>query len=282
MVVNDVRPGAADSVAAEIRDAGGEAVAVTASVAEPEGATEIIDTCIDSFGRLDALVNNAAILRRHLVQETPIEDWDDVLAVHLRGTFLCSRAAIPHLMKVPAGRIINTASTAALASIPGTTAYAAAKAGIIALSSLLAKELVFYRITVNVVEPLGGGASESRLGSNPMSELTQRVRLAHGWWFPPTAAAAPRPPDPPIPTPVGSLVAYLASEEAGYVNGQIIGVTDTSLRLWSSYAVTGTLFFESGLTPELLKERFPNTLGQGLSNPVPELPQLPQSISQVP
>src|SRR5260370_3495783 len=78
VVVNDVREGAAESVAAEIREAGGEALAVTASVAEPDGASEIVETCIDGFGRLDILVNNAAILRRHLVHETPIEDWDDV------------------------------------------------------------------------------------------------------------------------------------------------------------------------------------------------------------
>ncbi len=277
VIVNDVRHGAAEAVATEIRHAGGEAVGVTASVAEPEGARRIVDSCMEAFGRVDVLVNNAAILRRHLVQETPIDDWDAVLAVHLRGTFLCCRAAIPHLMNAPAGRIINTASTAALTAIPGTTAYAAAKAGIITLSSLLAKELAFYNITVNVVEPLGGGASDSLLGSNPMSELTQRVRLAYGWWFPPTSADAPRAPERPIPTPVGSLVAFLASEDAAYINGQIIGVTDNSLRLWSSYAVNQTAFFEGDLTPAVLKERFPRTLGQSLSNSVPELPELPQS-----
>jgi NAD(P)-dependent dehydrogenase (short-subunit alcohol dehydrogenase family) len=275
VVVNDVRDGVAEAVAAEIRDSGGEAVAVTASVAEEEGAREIVDTCINAFGRLDVLVNNAAILRRHLVQETPIEDWDAVLAVHLRGTFLCCRAAIPHLIEAPAGRIINTASTAALAVIPGTTAYAVAKSGIITLSALLAKELVFDNITVNVVEPLGGGGAWSLLGSDPMSEQTQRVRLAYGWWYPPKPANAPRPPDSTIPTPVGSLMAYLASEHADYINGQIIGVTDTSVRLWSSYAVAQTLFFEPGVTPTELQERFPKTLGLNLSNPIPDLPELP-------
>jgi len=277
VVVNDVRDGAADAVVAEIRDARGEAVAVTASVAEVDGAAAIVAAAVDAFGRVDVLVNNAAILRLHLVQEMPVEDWDDVIAVVLRGTFLCCRAAIPYLIESGAGRIVNTSSTAGLAAIPGTSAYGAAKAGIVSLSALLAKELAFYNVTVNVVEPLGGGGGGgSLLASNPMSELTQRVRLAYGWWFPPVPADAPPPPDGPLPSPLGSLIAFLASDEAGYVNGQLIGITESSIRLWSGYEVARTMFFEAGLTPEVLEERFRSTLGEGLANPIPELPDLPR------
>jgi 3-oxoacyl-[acyl-carrier protein] reductase len=273
VVVNDVREGTAEAVAEEIQATGGEAVAVHASVADADDAQRIVETCVESFGRLDILVNNAGVLRRHLVQETPVDDWDRTIAVNLRGTFLCSHAAIPHLMTSGAGRIINMTSTAALAAIPGTTSYAASKGGITVLTALLAKELVFHAITVNAVEPLGGLGASS-MGADPMSVMTQRVRLAHGWAYPPRPADAPPLPDMPIPSPVGALIAYLASDEASYVNGQIIGVTETSLRLWSAYEVRRELFFDGEVTPERLQERFGATIGRDLANPIPDLPEL--------
>jgi NAD(P)-dependent dehydrogenase (short-subunit alcohol dehydrogenase family) len=273
VVVNDVREGTAEAVAEEIQATGGEAIAVQGSVADADDAHRVVETCVESFGRLDILVNNAGVLRRHLVQETPVDDWDRTIAVNLRGTFLCSHAAIAHLMKSGAGRIINMTSTAALAAIPGTTAYAASKGGITALTALLAKELVFHGITVNAVEPLGGLGASS-MGADPMSVMTQRVRLAHGWAYPPRPADAPPLPDVPIPNPVGALIAYLASDEASYVNGQIIGVTETSLRLWSAYEVRRELFFDGEVTPERLQERFGATIGRDLANPIPELPEL--------
>jgi 3-oxoacyl-[acyl-carrier protein] reductase len=273
VVVNDVRAGAAEAVAEEIQAAGGEAVAVHGSVAEADDARRIIETCMESFGRLDVLVNNAGVLRRHLVQETPLEDWDRTMAVNLRGTFLCSQAAIPHLMQSGAGRIVNMTSTAGLAAIPGTTAYAASKGGIVVLTALLAKELVFHAITVNAVEPIGGLGASS-MGADPMSVMTQRVRLAHGWAYPPRPADAPPPPDTPIPNPVGALIAYLASDDASYVNGQIIGVMDTSLRLWSTYEVRREVFFDGEVTPQRLQERFRATIGRDLTNPIPDLPEL--------
>jgi NAD(P)-dependent dehydrogenase (short-subunit alcohol dehydrogenase family) len=274
VVVNDVRDGAAEAVAKEIQSAGGEAVAVHGSVADVDDAQRLIETCVESFGRLDVLVNNAGVLRRHLVQETPVEDWDRTIAINLRGTFLCSRAAMPHLMKSGAGRIVNMTSTAGLAAIPGTTAYAASKGGIAVLTALLAKELVFHAITVNAVEPLGGLGASS-MGADPMSDMTQRVRLAHGWAYPPRPADAPPPPDVPIPNPVGALIAYLASDDASYVNGQIIGVMDTSLRLWSAYEVRREVFFDGGVTPQRLQERFRATIGRDMANPIPDLPELP-------
>jgi 3-oxoacyl-[acyl-carrier protein] reductase len=276
VVVNDIREEAAETVAAEIRGEGGEAVAVTASVADVDGADRIVGTCFETFGRVDILVNNAAILRRHLLHETPVEDWDAMIGVILRGAFLCSRAAIPHMIEARAGRIVNMVSTAALLPVAGTTAYAAAKGGIAVLTALLAKELVFHNITVNAVELMGGGGGGSLLGDDPMSEMTQRVRLAHGW-APPAPADAPPAPGPAsaLPTPLGSMIAYLASDDASYINGQVIGVAEKSYRLWSYFQVEKTMYFEPGMTPEVLKERFPTTLGQGMSNPAPELPELP-------
>lgn len=275
VVVNDIREGAAEAVAQEIRDEGGEAVAVTASVAEVDGAKSIVDACLDSFGRVDILVNNAAILRRHLIQETPVEDWDAVIAVHLRGNFLMSRTVIPHMIEARSGRIINMTSTAALQGICGTNAYAAAKGGITVLTAMLAKELVFYNITVNALELMGGGGGGSMIGGDPMSEMTQRVRLAHGWWYPPMPAGAAPPPDDPVPTPLGTMISFLASDDASYVNGQIMGVSQNAYRLWNYFQVDKTMEFEDGLTPAQLRDRFPQALGLGMSNPIPELPELP-------
>ncbi len=275
VVVNDVRGDAAESVAREICEEGGEAIAVAASVAEVEGAAKIIDTCIRTFGRLDILVNNAAILRRSLIHETPVEDWDAVIGVHLRGNFLCSRAAIPHMIEARGGRIINMTSTAALQGVCGTNAYAAAKGGITVLTSMLAKELVFYNITVNCLELMGGGGGGSMIGGDPMSEMTQRVRLAHGWWYPPQPANGPPPPDDPIPTPLGTMVSYLASDDAHYINGQILGVSQNAYRLWSYFDVEKTMQFEDGITPASLRDLFPRTLGEAMANPIPKLPDLP-------
>lgn len=164
VVVNDVGGGrdgsgagesAADAVVAEIKAAGGEAVASHATVSTPEGAQSIVDVAVETYGRLDGLINNAGILRdRTLLKVTP-DDWDAVVAVHLRGTFLCTQAAARQLIKQgEGGRIVNTTSVSGMMGNFGQSNYAAAKAGIYGLTRTSGIELQKHRITVNALAPI--------------------------------------------------------------------------------------------------------------------------------
>jgi NAD(P)-dependent dehydrogenase (short-subunit alcohol dehydrogenase family)/putative sterol carrier protein len=145
----------AESVAAEIRSSGGNAVANTNSVSESDGAEAIIQTAIKAFGRLDVLVNNAGILRDKTILKMTDEQWDIVQAVHLRGTFLCLRAACHCFVEQGSGgAIINTSSTSGLLGNFGQANYGAAKAGIAGLTRTAALEMAKHGIRVNVVVPV--------------------------------------------------------------------------------------------------------------------------------
>ncbi|AKT41656.1 SDR family NAD(P)-dependent oxidoreductase [Chondromyces crocatus] len=164
VVVNDVGGardgvGADDAMArqvvAEIEAAGGKAVANFDSVATVEGAARIVQTAVDAFGRVDVLVNNAGILRDKTLLKTDEANWDSVIAVHLKGTFLCTQAAARQMVSQGnGGRIVNTTSVSGMLGNFGQSNYAAAKAGIYGLTRTAAIELQKQRITVNAVAPI--------------------------------------------------------------------------------------------------------------------------------
>lgn len=149
----------AEAVVAEIRDLGGEAVSNFNNVADTDGAHGLIDTALASFGRLDVLVNNAGIIRDRMLVNMTEDLWDDVIAVHLRGTFLPSRCAAAHWRELAkAGspvdaRIINTTSTSGIFGNIGQSNYGSAKAGIAAFTVIAAQELGRYGVTVNAISP---------------------------------------------------------------------------------------------------------------------------------
>jgi NAD(P)-dependent dehydrogenase (short-subunit alcohol dehydrogenase family) len=163
VVVNDVggsRAGeggehaAADAVVAEIRAAGGEAVASYDSVSTRDGARALVATAVQAFGSIDALVNNAGILRDKTLLKLEPADWDAVLDVHLKGTFLCMQAAAERMKEQGGGRIVNTTSVSGLLGNFGQANYAAAKAGIYGLTRTGSIELQRYGISVNAVAPI--------------------------------------------------------------------------------------------------------------------------------
>jgi NAD(P)-dependent dehydrogenase (short-subunit alcohol dehydrogenase family) len=164
VVVNDVggaRDGSgsgasmADEVVAEIRAAGGAAEASYASVASAEGAASIVETAVKAFGRVDVLVNNAGILRDKSLLKMDEAMWDAVIAVHLKGTFLCTQAAARQMIaQGEGGRIVNTTSVSGMLGNFGQTNYAAAKAGIYGVTRTTAIELQKHRITVNAIAPI--------------------------------------------------------------------------------------------------------------------------------
>lgn len=145
----------ADTVAAEIKAAGGVAVAHHGSVATAEGAQSLVSAAVDTFGRLDALINNAGILRDKSFLKMEEDMWDVVVAVHLKGSFLCSQAAAKQMVaQGGGGRIVNTTSVSGMLGNFGQSNYAAAKAGIYGLTRTMSIELQKHRITVNAIAPI--------------------------------------------------------------------------------------------------------------------------------
>ncbi|MGH8787115.1 MAG: SDR family oxidoreductase [Cupriavidus necator] len=207
--------GPAQEVVAEIRAAGGEAIANFDDVADWAGAERMIRAAIDTFGGLDVLVNNAGILRDRTLVNMTEEDWDSVIRVHMRGTFAPSRHAAAYWREESkagrqrAARLINTSSSSGLYCNAGQSNYGAAKAGIAAMSVIAARELDRYGVTVNAIYPTA------------MSRLTEDIFAKRRAEF--TAGAAPGF-DPLDAGNVAPLVAWLGSVESGDVTGRVFGV----------------------------------------------------------
>jgi NAD(P)-dependent dehydrogenase (short-subunit alcohol dehydrogenase family) len=144
----------AERVAAEIRGAGGQAVADTHSVGAPESAKRVIQTAIDAWGRIDILVNNAGILRDKTLAKMDMHDFDHVVRVHLGGSAYCTHAALAHMQAAGYGRIVFTTSSAGLYGNFGQANYAAAKMGLVGLMNALRQEIGKYDIRVNTVAPV--------------------------------------------------------------------------------------------------------------------------------
>lgn len=153
VVVADIDGERAVAVAAELEASGADAVPVTVDVSQAEQVDAMIETAVDRFGRLDVHVNNAGRAARGFVSEMADEAWDSVIGVNLRGTFLCSRAVLRHMIPQRSGRIVNTASGLGLRVSPGGAVYGASKAAIINFTKSLAQEVARYGITVNAIAP---------------------------------------------------------------------------------------------------------------------------------
>ncbi len=201
---------AAQELADELRaEFGVETCAVRANVAIAEEAKELIDAAHSAFGRIDVLVNNAGITRDGLLVRMKEDDFDAVISTNLKGAFNCSKAAASYMMKQRYGRIVSMGSIVGLGGNAGQANYAASKAGLVGLMKSLAKELAPRNITANVVAP---GFIETAM-TGVLSEKQQ-------------AAILERIPSKRFGQPenVAALVSFLASEQAGYVTGQVIGV----------------------------------------------------------
>src|SRR5579859_523090 len=210
--------GPAGAVAEEIGAAGGEAVANGADVSDHAAAEALIASAIERFGRLDVLVNVAGILRDRMVFNMTEQEWDDVIRVHLRGTFNTTKFAAAHWRSLrDAGaqnRIINFTSVSGLHGAPGQPNYAAAKMGIVGLTYSSARSLAKYGVTVNAISP---GAATRMTDSIPTDR--RRVRPDADEWSPDNVAP---------------IVAYLASERSGWITGRIIHSSGYEVSLYSN------------------------------------------------
>ncbi|MER2105535.1 MAG: 3-oxoacyl-[acyl-carrier-protein] reductase [Solibacillus sp.] len=199
----------AEEVVQEIKQIGGEAIAVQANVADADSVQALMKTAIDTFGSLDILVNNAGITRDNLLMRMKEEEWDDVLNTNLKGVFLCTKAVTRQMMKQRAGRIINISSIVGVAGNAGQANYVAAKAGVIGLTKTCAQELASRNILVNAIAPgfittemtdaLPEELKEAMLKQIPLARLGQ-------------------------PEDIAKAVAFFASDAANYITGQTLQI----------------------------------------------------------
>jgi 3-oxoacyl-[acyl-carrier protein] reductase len=197
------------SLVAEICAAGGEACAVKMDVANAEQVKAGFKRVLEKFGRLDILVNNAAITRDGLALRMKQDDWDSVILTNLTGAHLCTQQALATMMRARAGRIINIASIVAEMGNAGQANYVAAKAGLIGLTKAIAIEIASRNITVNAVAP---GFIET-----PMTEvLPDKVKEELKTRIPLGRMGTPR--------EIASAIVFLASDEAGYITGHVLNV----------------------------------------------------------
>jgi 3-oxoacyl-[acyl-carrier protein] reductase len=176
-VVADIDSDRARAVVAELEEAGAEGLSATVDVSHSEQVDALIKAAVDRFGRLDILINNAGRAARGFVSEMADEAWDSVIGVNLRGTFLCSRAALQQMIPQRSGRIISTASGLGFRGSPGGAVYGASKAAIINFTKSLAQEVARYGITVNAIAP---GVTDTPLWRGFRSEADIEEALESG------------------------------------------------------------------------------------------------------
>jgi len=252
--------GPAQAVADEITAAGGEAVANTDDISSWAGAERLIRQAVDTFGGLDVVVNNAGILRDRMIVTMTEQDWDAVIAVHLKGTFaVLHHAAAYWRQRSKEGhandaRVINTTSSSGLFCNPGQGNYGAAKAGIASLTIIAAKELNRYGVTVNAIAPTA------------LTRLTEDVPMMRD------AAAATE----LGPEAISPLVVWLGSAESRPVTGRVFGVWGNAITVLEGWVNGPSVSRDSqwdpaaltAVVPDLVAKAAPNADGLGTRKPV--------------
>lgn len=244
VVVNDVAADAAEETARLVREAGGRAAVVVAPVGPAETAEQLVATAVSEFGRLDAMIANAGVLRDRVSWKMTDDDFDLVIETHLRGSFTCARAAAVHFRETgEGGRIILIGSPAGQFGSFGQTNYSAAKAGLVAMARTLSLELARAEVTVNAVIPTA------------MTEMTGTMPIYADAW----AKFQAGEPLPRVirqehalgsPDDVAPLVVWLASERSAGVTGQAIGLGGDRLTLYAHPAVLETRDADGGWTAD--------------------------------
>jgi 3-oxoacyl-[acyl-carrier protein] reductase len=198
-----------DAAGRELAGRGGEALGLVAEVSQPGDVQRAVQGAHERFGRIDLLVNNAGVTRDGLLIRMKDADWDEVMAVNLRGAFQATRAAARVMARQKGGRIVNIASTAGVVGTAGQANYAAAKAGLIGLTKSAARELAHWGILVNAVAP---GLIETDMTAG----LSDDVRASYVGQVPLRRSGTAR--------EVAEVVRFLASDGASYITGQVIHV----------------------------------------------------------
>jgi NAD(P)-dependent dehydrogenase (short-subunit alcohol dehydrogenase family) len=254
----------ADQVVQEITDAGGSAVACHGSVATMEGGEAAVQTAIDAFGKLDAVVTCHGILRDRMVFNMSEQEWDDVIAVHLKGTFAVVKSACILFRQQRSGRVITFSSTSGLYGNSGQANYGAAKDGIAGFTRVVARDMGRYGVTANAISP---SASTRMIVSVPGEARNLRSqRGISGGGGDATEAVRGEPED------LAPFTVWLASDQSAHVNGHGFHVTGGLVSLLNEPEAVKTIHTEGRWTVEELIRVFPATIGIELPNPAPAPP----------
>ncbi|HEY2254081.1 MAG TPA: SDR family NAD(P)-dependent oxidoreductase [Variovorax sp.] len=246
VVVNDIgaavdgaghNAGPAQQVVEEIHALGGEAVPNSDSVADAASAARMVQCAVENFGRIDAVVNNAGILRDRFFHKMSVDEWDAVIKVHLYGCYFVSRAAAPFFKEQGSGAFVHMTSTSGLIGNFGQANYAAAKLGITALSKSIALDMLKFKVRSNCIAPF---AWSRMIGANPTDTEEQRARVAKIQQM--------------TPAKIAPLAVYLASDAAAEVNGQIFSVRNNEISLISQPRPLRSVHRAEGWTPQSIAE----------------------------
>lgn len=242
VVVNDIGTsttgeghddGPAQKVVNEIKAAGGEAVANTDSVSDANAAAKIVQCALDSFGKLDGIVNNAGILRDRFFHKMSVDEWDAVIKVHLYGSYYVARAAANHFKEQESGAMVHMTSTSGLIGNFGQANYSAAKLGIVALSKSIALDMGKFHVRSNCISPF---AWSRMIGSIPTDTPEQQARVDKLKQM--------------TPNKIAPLAVYLLSEQARDVNAQVFAVRNNEIFLMSQPRPLRSVHQGEGWTPE--------------------------------
>jgi len=232
---NDVGP--AQQVVDEIRAAGGAATANTDSVADASAAARIVTTALDSFGRLDAVINNAGILRDRFFHKMSVEEFDAVIKVHLYGSYFVSRAAANHFKEQQSGAFVHMTSTSGLIGNFGQANYAAAKLGIMALSKSIALDMQKFNVRSNCIAPF---AWSRMIGSIPTETDAEKARVERMKQM--------------TPAKIAPLAVALASDQGPATTGQVFAVRNNEIFLMSQPRPIRSVHRGEGWTPETVAQ----------------------------
>ncbi len=260
----------AEEVVAEIKKMGGDALPNFGNVASMADGEAIVKQAMDTWGRLDILVNNAGILRDRIIFNMTEEEWDAVIAVHLKGHFTITRFASIVMRQQRGGRIINTSSESGLGNL-GQANYSAAKEGITGLTRTLALDLGKYGVTANALRP----RAATRLTLSPEMEAARvrRQQLAAAGNAAPAAESSTEQAVAGIsamaPELIAPLVVYLCTDAASNINGRDFIIGGDEISLMSLPTRERTIYKQGGFDIDTLEKIFQSTLGAGVRNPKP-------------
>ena len=244
VVVNDLGRNAetgefnAERVVAEIKEAGGQAVAATDSVAEWDSAQKIVQAALDTFGRIDCVVNNAGIVRDRMFFNMSLDEWKAVVDVHLNGSFFVARAAAPHFKAQNGGSFVHMTSTSGLIGNIGQANYSAAKMGVVGLSKSIALDMAKFNVRSNCIAPWAWTAMTASIPSET-PEQKARVEVLKRMES----------------RKIAPLAVYLASDQAAKVSGQIFGVRANEIYFFNQIRMIRSLHRDGGWTPEAIAEQ---------------------------
>ena len=242
----------AEAVVAEITQAGGEALAVADDISKMDAGERLVTTTVDTYGRIDGVVAVAGILRERMLFNMSEDEWDAVIATHLKGHFTVFRAAAAVMRKQESGALVGFTSGAFQGSVAQAN-YAAAKGGIVSLVRSAAVGLHRYGVTANAIAPV----ARTRMSANVPSELAEMGD----------------------PEDVAPMVVYLLSDQAKHVTGQVYTVVGSKIAVWNQPVEVRAMWAEGRWTPEQIARRLDDNVGQERMGMIERLEQMRQAAA---